>query len=120
MEARSGRIVFPPHVGSSTLPLNVIFDRRVLTVAVALAGYEAHYTGNDHHVRQVTADLTASLGARVDDGWEVRLVATLCLRDDSGAAFEGWIDYLFFVELAKPDLRPGELHPPLGSGVLEG
>ncbi len=120
METRSGRIDFLPHVGSHTLPMNIVFDRRVLSVEVALAGYEAHYTGNDHHVRQVTADLHATVGARVDDGWEVRLVATLCLRDDSGAAFEGFIDYLLFVELARPDFRPEGIHPPLGGGILEG
>ncbi len=119
METRSGRIVFPSHVGSHTIAMNVLFDRPVLSVEVALAGYEAHYSGEDHHVRQVTADLSARVGARVDDGWEVRLVATLCLRDDSGSGFEGWIDYLLFLELRRPDFDPGEFHPPLGGGVLE-
>lgn len=120
METRAGRLDFPPHVGQQSIALRLGFDRPVLAVQIALVGYEARYTSSDHHVRQLTVDLFAEVGGRVDDGWEARLVGVLNLKDDSGAAFTGWIDYLLFVELGKAPgggVRP-ELAPT--RAVLEG
>ncbi len=119
METRSGRLDFLPQSHSHTVVLRVGFDRPVLSVAVALAGYEARYVSSDHHVRQLTVDLHAEPGGRVDDGWEARLVGTLYLHDDDGNTFTGWIDYLLFVELGP---RPGlpDIVGPLRDAVLEG
>lgn len=119
METRSGRLDFPPQSGSHTVVLRLGFDRPVLSVAIALAGYEARYVSSDHHVRQLTVDLHAEPGGRVDDGWEARLVGTLYLHDDDGNTFTGWIDYIVFVELgARP--RPLDVVGPLHDAVLEG
>jgi hypothetical protein len=119
METRSGRLEFPPQSGSHSVVLRLGFDRPVLAVEVALAGYEARYTGGDHHVRQLTVDLRAEIGGRVDDGWELRLVGTLFLKDDDNNSFTGWIDYLLFVELGKVPVFPPVLDP-LRDAVLEG
>ena len=122
METRTGRLEFPPQPGQHTVVLRLGFDRPVLAVAIALAGYEARYPGADHHVRQLTVDLRAEVGGRVDDGWEARLVGTLFLRDDSNASFTGWIDYLLFVELGVRPGPPGlpDVVGPLRDRVLEG
>ena len=119
METRSGRLEFLPQSSAHTVVLRIGFDRPVLSVAVALSGYEARYVSSDHHVRQLTVDLRAGPGGRVDDGWEARLVGTLYLHDDDGNSFTGWIDYLLFVELGA---RPGRLEVtgPLRDAVLEG
>lgn len=119
METRSGRLAFPPQTGTHTVVLRLGFDRPVLSVAIALAGYEARYVASDHHVRQMIVDLHAEVGGRVDDGWEARLVGTLLLHDDGNASFTGWIDYLLFVELgARP--APWDVVGPLRDAVLEG
>lgn len=117
METRSGRIDFPPQSGPHTVGMNIGFDRPVLSVEVALVGYEARYTSSDHHVRQLTVDLHAAVGGRVDDGWELRLVGTLFLKDDSNAQYGGWIDYLLFVELG---FVPPVVVGPVVEPVLEG
>ncbi len=119
METRSGRLDFPPQTGSHTVVLRLGFDRPVLSVAIALAGYEARFGASDHHVRQLVVDLNAEVGGRVDDGWEARIVGTLYLHDDSHAAFSGWIDYALFVELGMRPGRP-EVVGPLRDVVLEG
>lgn len=103
MELRSGRLDFPSHKGPHTLALGAIFRQPVAAVHVALVGYEARYTSSDHHVRRLTVELRAAPGGRVDEGWEARIVATLCLQDDDNNAFVGWIDYLLFVELGHVD-----------------
>ena len=118
METRSGRLEFTPQTASHTVTLRVGFDRPVLSVAIALVGYDARYSGNDHHVRQLTVDLRAEPGGRVDDGWEARIVGTLHLHDDSDASFSGWIDYLLFVELGQRPL-PGDVGP-IDNPVFEG
>lgn len=115
MITRSGRIDFTPQSGPHTVAMRIGFDRPVLSVEVALAGYEARYTSSDHHVRQLRVELHAEVGGRVDDGWEASLVGTLHLHDDSDSTFTGWIDYLLFVELGAgrpPDLR-APFQPPL-------
>lgn len=117
METRTGRLDFPPQSGPHTVGMNIGFDRPVLSVEVALVGYEARYTSSDHHVRQLTVELHAAVGGRVDDGWELRLVGTLFLKDDSNAQFSGWIDYLLFVELGKVTTP---VVPPVRPAVLEG
>lgn len=119
METRSGRLDFTPQSASHTVVLRLGFDRPVLAVEIALAGYEARYTGGDHHVRQLTVDLQAEVGGRVDDGWEARIVGRLFLHDDDNNSFAGWIDYVVFVELG---VRPGlpEVFGPLHNPVLEG
>jgi len=117
METRSGRLDFPPQSGQHTVALRLGFDRPVLAVEIAIAGYEARYTASDHHVRQLTVDLHAQPGGRVDDGWEARVVGTLYLKDDSNAQFTGWIDYLLFVELG---FVPPSVVGPVRGGVLEG
>jgi hypothetical protein len=118
METRTGRLEFSPQSAAHTVVLRVGFDRPVLSVAIALNGYDARYSGNDHHVRQLTVDLRAEVGGRVDDGWEARIVGTLFLHDDISSTFSGWIDYLLFVELGKRPL-PGEIGP-IHDPVLEG
>ena len=119
METRSGRLDFTPHSAPHTVALRLGFDRPVLSVAIALTGYEARYGASDHHVRQLTVDLQAAVGGRVDDGWEARVIGTLYLHDDSNASFSGWIDYLLFVELgARPG--PPDVVGPLRDAVLEG
>jgi hypothetical protein len=113
METRSGRLEFPPHTGPHTIALRVGFSRPVLAVEVALAGYEARFTSSDNEVRRLQVMLHAEVGGRVDDGWEARLVATLQLQDDGNSTFQGWIDYLLFVELGKAPIGPdlGEIGP---------
>ncbi|MEO8276325.1 MAG: hypothetical protein ABI639_08900 [Thermoanaerobaculia bacterium] len=119
METRSGRIDFPSHVGERVISYGIGFTRKPIWAEVALAGWDAHYTGNDHHVRQLTVDLKVTqVGVRIDDGWEVYVVARLNLKDDSGAAFEGWIDYLLFLEFERTVLRPPVFEQP-GRSVLE-
>ena len=122
METRSGRLVFPPQSASHIVALRVGFDRPVLSVAIAINGYDARYGGEDHHVGRLIVDLHAEVGGRVDDGWEARLVGTLFLRDDSNASFTGWIDYLLFVELGVRPGPPGlpDVVGPLRDRLLEG
>jgi hypothetical protein len=120
METRSGRIPFPAHVGARSVGLRILFDRPVLWVEVALVGYEARYVDEDHHVRKVQAELTAEIGGLEEGGWAARIVATLNLQDDSGAAHWGHVDYLLFVELGPPDRDPIRDHPILEDPVVEG
>ena len=118
METRSGRLEFPPQSAPHTVALRVGFDRPVLSVAIAITGYDARYGGEDHHVGRLIVDLHAEVGGRVDDGWEARIVGTLYLHDDINSSFSGWIDYLLFVELGKLPL-PGDIGP-IHDPVLEG
>jgi hypothetical protein len=118
METRSGRLEFPPQSAPNIVALRVVLDRPVLSVAIALTGYDARYGGDDHHVRQLIVDLRVEPGGRVDDGWEVRIVGRLYLHDDDNSSFSGWIDYLLFVELGmRPN--PGDVGP-IDDPVLEG
>ena len=89
METRRGRIDFPLHVGPNTIRLRLTFDRPVLAIEVALAGYEARYSGEDHHVRALQVELSASVGGNFEGYWEAPIVATLNLQDDSGNSFSG-------------------------------
>ena len=116
MELRSGRIDFPSHVGSHTIPLRVTFPRPVRSVEVALAGYEVRYVGGEHEVRRVAVQLDVQPGARVDDGWEARLVATLCLQDDDGSGFTGFVDWLLFAELGRVETP---VHGPIDRPNVE-
>lgn len=121
METRSGRIDFPPHAGAHTIPLRLTFDRQVLSIEIALRGYEARYTDSDHHVRELQVELGASVGGFWENAWEAPIAATLNLKDDSGASFTGWIDYLVFVELAPRPVDPRDpVGPVIDDPVVEG
>ncbi len=110
METRAGRLEIPAGTGQRSAAIRWVFGRQPLAAHVALVGYEARYTSSDHHVRRLTVQLYASLGARVDDGWEVLVNGWMDLSDkNSDDPFTGWIDYLLFVQL--PSLTPLPVAP---------
>jgi hypothetical protein len=108
-------------VGPHTIRLRLAFDRPVLAIEVAIAGYEARYVGEDHHVRELEVSLSASVGGSFEGTFEAPIVATLNLQDDSGNSFTGWIDYLAFVELAPRPFDPRDGVGPISDNpIFEG
>lgn len=110
METRTGRLEIPYSTGPRSATIRWVFGQRPVAAHVALVGYEARYATSDHHVRRLTVQLYASLGGRVDDGWEVVVNGSMDLSDQNrDDPFLGWIDYLLFVELTP--LRPPSIVP---------
>ena len=107
METRAGRLEIPAGTGRRSASIRWVFGQQPAAAHVALVGYEARYTSSDHHVRRLTVQLYASLGGRVDDGWEVLVTGWMDLSDqNSDDPFMGWIDYLLFVEFSRLTVPP--------------
>ena len=100
MEVIVDRFDYPPGTGERTQAKSFVFDRQVLGAWVTLTGYSAQYDDGDHNLQRLTVLLGASPPARVDEGWEVRVVSEFNLRDDNGDdSYSGTIRYTLFVEL---------------------
>ena len=108
MEMRSGTIEFPVGTGERTQRMTFVFPRKIIETHVALAGYQAQYRDDDHHVKRITAKVSAQLGGRIDEGFEVVVIATLNLRDQN--ADDPFFGSISFVLFAQPEPRIG---PPI-------
>ena len=62
MEMRSGTMEFPVGTGERTQRMTFVFPRRVIETHVALSGYQAQYSNDDHHVKRLTVKLFAQPG----------------------------------------------------------
>jgi hypothetical protein len=101
IEIRTGRLEPAAGTGPRTDADTYYFDRQVERCWVALTGYKLGYTGDDHHVRTISVDLSAGL-RDTESGPGVVVEATLLLDDRNGDdSFAGWADYLLFVELGR-------------------
>jgi hypothetical protein len=109
MEVRSGKFDFPPGTGERTQTMEFIFPEPVVEVHVALAGYEARYEGEDHHVRRVKIELYGEPGGHVDEGYEARVMAVFELEDDAQSTSSGSMDFVMFAQHAEPRRPP--VHP---------
>jgi hypothetical protein len=99
METRTGRFVFVEGTGERVLKSAFVFAQPVVNAWVALQGYDAEYVGGDHHLQTLTVELAVAPPKRIDEGYEVDVVATFDLRDDNGDDnFAGSIDFVLFVE----------------------
>jgi hypothetical protein len=107
MEIRTGEFIFPAGTGVRRQVLPFSFQRNVTAAHVALSGYDARYTSEDHHVRQLKVMLSARLG--IYNGTGVEVVADFNLRDrNADDAFTGSIAFVLFVVLED------RLPPPIG------
>jgi hypothetical protein len=101
IDIRTGRLEPGAGTGPRTDTDTHYFDRQVERCWVALTGYKLGYTGDDHHVRTISVDLSAGL-QDTESGPGVVVEATLLLDDRNGDdSFAGWADYLLFVELRR-------------------
>jgi hypothetical protein len=88
---------FPDGVGERNVTMPVLFNKPIAECHVALAGYEAQYTNDDHHIKRITVMLSCSIGAHVDDGFEVNVHARFNLRDENADdRFSGKINFVLF------------------------
>ena len=109
---RTGHLEPAPGTGRRTDLDTFVFDRQVLRCWVALTGYSLAYRDEDHHVRTISVDLSAGV-QETESGPAVVVEAALLLDDKNGDdAFEGWADYLLFVELGRRLVDGGEAPEP--------
>jgi len=108
MEMKSGTIEFSVGTLTRFVRRAFLFPRRVTEAHVALAGYQVQYSSDDHHVKRITAKVSAQLGGRVDEGFEVVVIATLNLRDQN--ADDPFFGSISFVLFAQAESRIG---PPI-------
>jgi hypothetical protein len=112
IEIRTGRLEAKPGTGPKTVADTYHFDRQVERCWVALRGYKLRYTSGDHHVRTISIDLSAALH-ETESGPGVVVEGTMLLDDKNGDdGFEGWADYLLFVELGRRVVDGGEAPEP--------
>lgn len=105
---RSGRLQPTKGTGSRADSDTHYFDRQVERCWVALTGYKLRYDDGDHHVRTISVDLSAGL-QETESGPGVVVEGTLLLDDKNGDdTFEGWADYVLFVELGRLLIDGGE------------
>ncbi|MBK7643679.1 MAG: hypothetical protein IPJ19_11645 [Planctomycetes bacterium] len=97
---RTGRIEFQSGTGSRTYTQMVYFPGQLIQhCSVGLNGYRVAYSSGDHELRTIEVDLDCSQ-QKSEFGFGVAVAATLLLRDKNGDdPFEGWVDYVLFVEL---------------------
>jgi hypothetical protein len=116
IEIRSGRLEPESGTGPKTMTQPFYFDREVRNCWVALTGYKLGYAYGDHHVLTIGVDLSAAV-RDTEFGRGVVVEATLLLRDDSGDdRFEGWADFLLFVDLGRLRVHRGPEHEPIVVG----
>lgn len=109
---RSGHLEPTKGTGPRTDADTHYFDRQVEACWVALTGYKLRYDDGDHHVRTISVDLAAGL-QETESGPGVVVEATLLLDDKNGDdTFEGWVNYLLFVELGRRLVDGGEAPEP--------
>ena len=115
IEIRTGRLQPPPGTGPRTNTQTYFFDRDLRDCWVALTGYHLGYRHGDHHLQTIGVDLSAAIRA-TEFGRGVVVEATLLLRDDNGDdQFDGWVDYLLFVDVGRRQL---DIEGPLDPGVV--
>jgi hypothetical protein len=102
---RTGRIEFASGTGSRTFTQMVWFPGQTIREChVGLAGYRAAYTSGDHELKALEVGLRCSQETS-EFGIGVQVAATLHLRDKNGDdPFQGFIDYVLFVELDPPSV----------------
>lgn len=99
MEMKSGTIEFPVGTGERTQRMTFLFPRKVVETHVALTGYQAQYSNDDHHVKRITVKLSAQPGAHIDEGFEAIVTATLNLRDrNADDPYFGSISFVLFAQ----------------------
>ena len=109
---RTGRLELPVGTGSRTVSDTHFFDRQVEGCWVALRGYWLRYEDGDHHVRTIGVELEAGL-QDTESGPGVVVEGTLLLDDQNGDdPFDGWADYMLFVELGRRLVNGGEAPEP--------
>src|SRR5262245_24935989 len=110
MELATLRIPFSSVVGSGPHIVKVIvpFEQPVAKAAVALSGYTASYSSGDHELHALTVKVEATIlpgpieEHDIGSVWEVQVLGTLGLRDDSGNwddPYEGEIVAVLMTEL---------------------
>ena len=100
MEILTGQFVFPPDTGARSQVLPFPFDKQVRAAHVALSGYDATYTSEDHHIKKLKVMLSTRLG--LYNGFGVQVVADFHLRDrNDDDPFRGSIDFVLFVEFVS-------------------
>lgn len=116
---QSGRLEPPEGTGPRTATETYFFDHQIRACWVTLAGFGLGYGDDDHHVKTMSVDLTATI-EDTEFGRGVVVGAALVLRDKNGDdAFSGWVDYVLFVDLGQRlgvvD-GGGAVHEPVISG----
>jgi hypothetical protein len=94
MDTRSGTLVFPAAAGGGpqSQSENVQFNQSVDTAEVALTGFTAKFSGEDHHLLQLQVELSAQRPAPR----RLEATGTYGLRDSSGNwddSYEGHLGY---------------------------
>jgi hypothetical protein len=109
---RSGQLQPSKGTGARTDTDTYYFDRQVERCWVALTGYALRYQDDDHHVRTISVDLSASI-QETESGPGVVVEGTLLLDDKNGDdTFEASANYLLFVELGRLVVDGGEAPEP--------
>jgi hypothetical protein len=109
---RTGRIEIASGTGPLTATEMVWFPNDVIGECwVGLAGYNATYSSGDHELKALEVRLKCG-AQKTEFGIGVAVTATLLLRDKNGDdPFEGWVDFVLFVELkhAFPNTNIGSV-----------
>lgn len=106
MEIKSGTIEFSVGTLERFVRRTFKFPRRVIEAHVALAGYQAQYSSDDHHVKRIAVRLSSPILDHADGTSDVFVDATLGLRDrNDDDPFFGSISFVLFVE-TEPRILP--------------
>ena len=107
MEIISDHFYFPPGTGTRSQVQPLGFQKKVKAAHVALSGYVAQYTSEDHHVRELKVMLSTRLGTYNDYGVEV--LAEFNLRDKN--ADDPYLGYAYFVLFVEFEDRLVPIEP---------
>lgn len=99
---RTGRIEIGSGTGPRTAAQMVWFPNQVIRECwVGLAGYNVGYSSGDHELKRIEVALRCSQ-QQTEFGLGVQVLATLFLSDkNADDAFQGWVDFVLFVELGR-------------------
>ena len=100
MEIVTSQFIFPPGTGAQSQVMPLSFQKKVKAAHVALSGYDAAYTSEDHHIKKLKVMLSTRLG--IYNGFGVEVLADFHLRDkNDDDSFRGSIDFVLFVEFVS-------------------
>lgn len=111
MELITGRFTFPSGGRERSLSNRFISISLIKESYIALSGYNLSYIGEEHQIREITVRLEIQR-QNVEVFGEgpynfVDFSAIVNLRDDDLRYYEGFVDYVLFIEFERRRIEQG-------------